>query len=626
MLQTKRKEWIKNCLLGIFMLVGTFSYSQEKTITGTVVSSSDGMPVPGANVIVKGTSNGTATDFDGNYTINVSGTGATLVFSSLGFISQEVPAGNQNVVNITLQEDVSALDEVVVVGYGSAKKSDITGSVSSVKSEELDAYPVLNAEQALQGRAAGVVVASKNGGEPGAPISVNIRGNTSISASSNALIVVDGFVGVDMPQTSDIESIEVLKDASATAIYGSRGSGGVILVTTKKGRVGKMTVEVNSSYSMQNVTKRLDLLNADQFAAYQKHINPGYVQGSANTDWQDLIYRSGNISVQQLSFSGGTDKINYYVSGNYFDQKGVVINSGFKRFSFISNINVQATDKLKLGFNAYGNRSTKGGVQTQAGSGGVGGGDVISLAYRFAPDLGVQDDNDINTLNNVGDAVDNPVATANEIDDETKTDTYRANFYADYDIIEGLSFKTTFGFNTTNRTRGVFKPSTLQAGPNGGVATVTSLKSTDILSENYLTYTKDFGKHSITALAGYSYQKLTNESYEASSQGFISDSFSYYNLGGGSIYLAPSSALTEQEIISQYGRFNYGFDNRYLLTFTARRDGSSNFAENNKYAFFPSGALAWNVSNEGFLKDNSAISNLKLRFSYGITGNPSIIS
>ncbi len=429
-----------------------------------------------------------------------------------------------------------------------------------------------------------------------------------------------------MPQPSDIESIEVLKDASATAIYGSRGANGVILVTTKKGESGRMVIELNSSYSAQATTKRLDLLDANQFATYRQTINPAYIQGPANTDWQDLIYRSGNISNHKLSFSGGTEKINYYVSGNYFNQKGVIINSGFERFSFLSNIDVQATDRLKLGFNAYANRGNKNGIPSQGSSGGSGGGDAISAAYRFAPDLPVQNADGVNTQNPVGDAFDNPVANARETIDETTTDDYRANFYADYEILKGLSFKTTFGFSTENRTQGGFKPSTLvsQAGGQGGIASISSLKGTDILSENYLTYQTEFGKSNLTALLGYSYQKSRTERFSAATQGLISNSLSYFNLAAGANPQIPSSSLSENEIVSQFGRLNYEYDDRYLITFTARRDGASNFAKNEKYAFFPSGAIGWRISNESFLKDNKTLSNLKLRASYGVTGNPSI--
>ncbi len=598
----------------------------QQTVAGKVVGG-DGLPIPGVNIILKNSSTGTTTDFDGNYSINVPNGDGTLVYSYVSYATQEIAIANRSTIDVILAGDAAALDEVVVVGYGTARKSDITGAVSSVKSEELDAYPVLSAEQALQGRAAGVAVQSNNGGEPGAPIQVRIRGNTSIGASSGALVVVDGFVGAEYPQPGDIESVEILKDASATAIYGSRGSGGVILVTTKKGRAGRMVVELNTSYSTQQVSNELDLLNANQFANYRRAINPDYTQGPAETNWQDLIFTEGHISSHKLSFSGGSDDIQFYVSGNYFEQEGVVINSAFERFSFLSNVNAQVTKNLKLGFNSYGNRDIKDGISSQASSGGASGGDVISLAYRFAPDTPVQNDNGINTINPVGDAFDNPVAIARESVDETKTDDFRANFFADYELLEGLSFKTTFGFSTENRMRGRFQPSTLisTASGAGGIASITNLKESNILSENYVTYKKEIGKTNLTAVVGYSYQKIRREQFAAAARNFISNSVSYFNLGAGSNLQTPASSLTEQEIVSQFGRVNLEHDDKYLLTFTARRDGASNFAKNNKYAFFPSGAIGWKISNEEFLKDNEILSNLKLRASYGVTGNPSII-
>ena len=617
---------VKGYLMLFLVFMSALGYAQEKNVTGKVLSQDDNMGLPGVNILVKGTSIGGSTDMDGSYSITVPSNDAVLVFSYLGFFTQEITVGSKATIDVVLAADSNELDEIVVVGYGAVKKSDITGSVSSVKAEELTAFPVLSASQALQGRAAGVVVQSNNGGEPGAPISIKIRGNTSISASSAALVVVDGFVGATMPQSADIKSMEVLKDASATAIYGSRGANGVILVTTKKGRAGKMAIELNTSYSVQSVSNQLDLLNADQFAAYQTAINPSYVKGSANTDWQDLIYTRGAVSDTQLAFSGGTEDVDYYVSGNYFNQEGVVINSGYERFSFLSNINAKISDKFKVGFNAVGGRSTKDGVSTQANSGGRGSGDVISIAYRFAPDLGIVDADGNYTFNSVGDDVDNPYAIAKESIDETVTDNYRANFYADYKIIEGLSFKTTFGFSTLNRTRGTFRPSSLltTAGDQGGIAAIQNTKTSDILTENYLTYNKELGKGNLTALLGASYQKIKNERNAAGAQGFITNSVSYRNLGQGAVPLTPSSSLSETEIMSVFARLNYDYNDKYLLTFTARRDGSSNFAKNEKYAFFPSGAFGWKISNEDFLRDNNTVSNLKLRLSYGVTGNPSI--
>ncbi|TNJ45836.1 TonB-dependent receptor [Tamlana fucoidanivorans] len=622
----KKNKRLKNVFFLLLVFCAVLSTSaQQTTVSGMVTSTTDGMSLPGVNVIIKGTQSGTSTDFDGNFSIDTE-IGSVLVFTYIGYMAQEVTVGNSNTINVVLTEDVSALDEVVVVGYGAAKRSDLTGSVSSVKAEQLSAFPVLDAQQALQGRAAGVSVQSNNGGEPGAPINVTIRGNTSIGASSAPLVVVDGFVGGTYPQPQDIASVEVLKDASATAIYGSRGANGVIMVTTKKGKKGRMTVELNTNYTVQSVSNTIELLNADEFAAYQQQINSNYQQGPARTDWQDLIYQNGHTSNHQLSFSGGSDKINYYISGNYFDQKGIVVNSGFERFSFLSNVDADITDKLKVGFNAFGSRSTKDGVSTQANSGGRGSGDVISIAYRFAPDLGITDENGNYTFNSVGDDVDNPFAIATQTQDRTTTDRYRANFYGQYEIIEGLSFKTTFGWATRNEGRGRFQPSTLitTAGAQGGIGSYQTLKNSNILSENYLTYTTELGKGNFTALLGYSFQKDKTETAFAGAQGFVSNSVSYYDLGGGAVPLFPQSSLSEFELQSIYGRLNYDWDDKYLITLTGRRDGASNFAKNEKYAFFPSGALGWKVSNENFLKENNTINNLKLRYSYGVTGNPSI--
>lgn len=623
-------------LLTAFLLTNIALIAQNnQQISGQITSSVDNAPIPGVNVLVVGTSTGTTTDFDGNYSISAP-EGSKISFSFLGFVTKTISVSNQTTINVSLQEDSNELDEVVVVGYGARKKSDITGSVSSVKSDELTAFPVQDAAQALQGRAAGVVVQSNNGGEPGAPINIQIRGNTSIGANSDPLIVVDGFVGATMPQPNDIKSMEILKDASATAIYGSRGSNGVIIVTTKKGRKGKITVELNSTYAVNNTANKLDLLNAEEFVDYQNKIraNQGnttpFPAGTADTDWQDLIYRTGNTQNHQVSFSGGSDKANFYASGNYFSQDGVLINSDFEKATFLTNLDTQVTSKLKLGLNLFGSRSTKNGVATQStGLNGVGGGgdDAISLAMRFAPDKPVQDANGAFTVNDaVGDPVDNPYAVASQRTDETKVDDFRANAYLSYDILEGLNFKTTFGMSTSNTTRGMYVPSTLivSASAVRGRASIQNNKNQTVLSENYLTYTKEIGNGALTALAGYSYQKSVSEMSLVQGTGIISDSFKQYGLGTSTGFLQPNSSIQTVEIQSVFGRLNYDFADKYLITATVRRDGASNFAANQKYATFPSAALGWKISNEEFLKENNTVSNLKLRASYGVTGNPSI--
>ena len=620
-------------ILMLIMLLQVSAFAQsDYTVSGKVLDKNN-ISLIGVNVLVEGTSRGTTTDVDGFYEISVS-SGDVLQFSYTGYVEQTVAVSGQKEINLTMSENTELLDEVVVVGYGSRKKSDVTGAVSSIKAEELTAFPVLDAAQALQGRAAGVVVQSNNGGEPGAPINIKIRGNTSISANSSPLIVVDGFVGGSMPQANDIASIEVLKDASATAIYGSRGSNGVVLVTTKKGKSGKLTVELNSTYATQNPSNRLDLLNASEFADYQNQIrtNQGnstpYTPGPADTDWQDEIYRVGNTQNHQLSFSGGSDKVNFYASGNYFDQTGIVVNSGFERATFLANIDAEATDKLKLGLNLFGSRGTKDGVTTQSdGSVTVGNDDVISLAMRMAPDKAIRNEDGTFTTNDaIGDELDNPFAVATERVDETVIDNFRANAYASYDIIKGLNFKTTLGFSSRNQTRGVYQPSSLKvtASAVNGRASVSNVRGTTLLSENYLTYNKEVGKGNLTLLGGYSYQRNGAKAFGSAGTGFLSDAFSFHALGTATGLLQPSSRLSKVEILSQFGRVNYDFDNKYLITATIRRDGASNFAPNKKYAIFPSFALGWKVHNEAFLQDNETISSLKVRLSYGATGNPSI--
>lgn len=612
--------------LVIFICLVSMSVHAQETIRGQIIDES-GEGLPGVTVQIQGTTTGAITDIEGNFSLSAA-TDAVLEISYVGFKSQTIALNGRTSLNITLQVDITELNEVVVIGYGSVKKSDITGSVSSVKAKDLQAFPVLNATQALQGRAAGVQVQSENGGEPGAPVGIKIRGTTSFSASSNPLIVVDGFVGATMPQQGDIESIEILKDASAAAIYGSRGSNGVIMVTTKKGVPGKIMVEVNSTVSSSETANRLDLLNADQYTAYQTILNPAYVQGPANTDWQDELFTRGTLQNHQFSVRGGSDKINFYASADYFNQDGVIINSEFERASFLANVDAQVNDKLKLGVSLFSRASKKNGVSTQStGSTANGGGDdVIGLMFRFRPDLGIYNDDGSFTSQNVGGFLDNPYAVATQRINETKEDRSRANLYLDYKIIDGLSFKTTLGVRSINENVATYIPSTLTETDQGagGTARIANRKSSYLLNENYITYNRTIGEGNLTFVVGHSYQRDVTERFSAGAQGLIKDSFSFRNLAGSAVTTIPTSSYSESEIQSQFGRFNFDWDDKYLLTATVRRDGSSRFSENEKYAIFPSGAIGWRISNESFLRDNPTISNLKLRASYGVTGNTSI--
>jgi len=625
---------IKCLLVPLMCLLFGFVFSQDVNISGNVVNGS-GEPLPGANILEKETSNGTLSDFDGNFSMRVSGKNSVLIVSYIGFNSTEVTVQGQETLQIILQENPSALDEVVVVGYGTMKKSDLTGSVSSVSSDELTQSPAIDATQALQGRAPGVTVTSSNG-EPGAPARIRIRGGTSINASSDPLYVVDGFAGATPPPPGDIASIEVLKDASATAIYGSRGANGVVLVTTKRGNYGKTRIKLNTSYSVQEVSHRLDLLNGEQFAEYINEVyrdsgssNAPYPDPSSygkGTDWQDEIFRSGNLQNYEFSASGGGENMRFYTSLNYFGQEGVIKNSKYDRISGLVNLDFNVSKNVRVGKKILATRTESDGIRTQEGSGGAGGTGVIGAALKFEPTQGVYDEDGNYTISQVGDPHDNPVAVALERENNSVNDMFQGNTFAELDFFENVQFRTSLGIQINNGRNGTYIPTTLVEGRNtGGSGSITSGKYTNAITENYLTYSKEFNdQHSLDVMGGYSYQSYRAEFWGASNRKFISDGFSFWNLGGGSNFQSPSSSLNEWALSSFYGRVNYNLMERYLFTFTGRYDGSSRFGANNKWAFFPSGAFAWNIGRESFIEDWDDLSQMKFRASYGVTGNTEI--
>lgn len=615
--------------------IATGGSIQEITVTGTVTDNNSKI-LPGVSVHVKGApSRGTQTNERGAFSLVVPNN-AVLVVSYMGFQRQEITLNTgQTTVSVQLQEEDATLDEVVVVGYGTQRKSDLTGSVSSVSSEKIAAFPVAGTAQALQGRAPGVSVSSING-EPGRAPRVRIRGGTSINASSDPLYVVDGFAGGTPPPPEDVESVEVLKDASATAIYGSRGANGVIMVTTKKGKIGRPIIDFNNSYSFQEIGKRLDLLNGREFAEY---INDTY-RNSGNdnvpyadpasygegTDWQDLIFRTGGLVNNQLSVSGGSDNVRYYTSLSHYGQKGTVINSNFRRLSGTSNLDIKVSDRVRLGTKMFFIRNSLDGVRTQETSSGTSSAGVISAALRFDPVQGIYDADGKYTLKQVGDPHDNPVAVARERKNEQVTDLFQGNAYGEVELLTGLKFRSTLGVQISNQRIGNYVTKELVEGRNyGGAGSITAHKNTNVINENFLTYTKTIQEdHNLDVMGGYSYQSSRNETWGAYNRNFVSDNFSFWNLGAGSNYQNAASELIDWVMSSFYGRLNYNFKGKYLLTVTGRYDGSSRFGDNNKWAFFPSGALAWNVSQEPFMQSVKAISNLKIRTSYGETGNTEI--
>jgi len=611
------------------------SFLEDINVSGKVTDET-GSELPGVNIIIKGTTSGTVTDIEGNYALAVPNENSILVFSSVGFLSSEVVVGIRTSIDVALDADVTALDEILVVGYGTVKKSDVTGSVASVKSDELNQFPTVNPVQALQGRMSGVEVQSTNGGEPGSSYSILIRGNSSINASNSPLFVVDGFPNGTLPPADDIESIEVLKDASATAIYGSRGSNGVVMITTKRGSAGKSRINYATSFSTQKQIKKYDLVNATQYAEYMNELDnlsgstPSFSNPSSlgeGTDWQDEILQTGHIQNHNLSISGGNENVRYYVSGTMYDQKGIVINSDFKRYSLTSNVDAQLSNRVKVGVNLFARRSDSNQISSKEGTPGSQGGGVLTTALVFSPTLGTYG-NDGATYTTDPNLIgfDNPLAMAKERISQSVTDYLQSSVFAELEILDDLKFRTVLGVTTSNSMSGSYQSSKLTyAGGFGGIGKVDTRKNTSLLSENYLTYSRNFGDdHTFTALAGYSYQSSTSASSSASGSGFLTDATEYWNLSAAATFERPNSNLSETDLLSYFGRVNYNFKDRYLFTATARRDGSSTLAKGNEWNFFPSGAFAWNAHNEAFLEGSEVVSQLKVRASHGVSGNQSV--
>lgn len=627
----------------------TSRYRLEKTVTGKVLGAK-GEELPGVNVTVKGTTIGTITNAKGEFFLTV-GENSVLVFSFIGYNTQEVSIGSQTRFSVSMKESSEDLTEVVVIGYGTVKKSDLTGSVVSIKSEDLKAVPVTTFDQALQGRAAGVQVVQSTGA-PGGETNIRIRGTSSVNASSEPLYVIDGMlinsdggemsVGGRGPRIgalstinpNDIESIEILKDASATAIYGSRGANGVVLITTKKGKANAGTISFEGYYGVQQAARKLDLLRADQFAnlVNEANINAGRTPVYTNpstvgkgTDWQNELLRVAPISNYQLSFNGGTVKTKYAISGGYFTQDGIVTGSNFKRYSARTNVETEVTKYLSVGANLSYNRISSDGVLTGPGQIVPG---VITGAMQFNPIATVYDPRQMlgyTYEHYLKTGVANPVAEAREYKANTGTNRFLGNFFAQLKLAKSLSFRTSFGIDALNTKSNTFGPFGLKRTENSlGEAASGTLQAFTWINTNTLNFDKAIGEGTLNALVGFEAQKFNNESIQLLVFDFPDPRSGYHNLSAGQNPQPPSNGETQWSLISYLGRVNYSLANKYLFTVSGRLDGSSKFAEYNKYGFFPSAAVAWRMSEEDFLKSNTVISNLKLRGSYGVTGNQSI--
>ena len=605
---------------------------QQQTVKG-IIKGPDGLPVIAANISQKGTNNATITDLNGNFTLNVTGRQPVLVISYIGYVTTEVNVSGRAFVEVVLQEDVAALDEVVVVGYGTMRKKDVTGAVSSVRSGEITKNATSNVMQAIAGKMSGVQVV-QNSGTPGGDVSILIRGVGTINDAS-PLYVIDGVPvsgGMWYLNPNDVESIDVLKDASATAIYGSRGANGVVMVTTKQAQEGHTEINFDYSYGIQHSAKTYKMLDASQYAALHNEmrtnagpeysLNPAFADPEslgAGTDWMDAIFRTAPMQKVNLSMLGGNQKISHATSLGYYTQDGIMKNSSYNRLSLQSNISSNLASNITVRANVNLSAENR---RTQPVS------TVIQNAMRILPSIPIYDDNGeyAGPTGNAewnGNAL-NPVAIINEQNYRMKGFRMLSNISLEWEIIKGLKFKTTggaeWGYDYNNSYIPKYKWGMNES--KNTMQTVTSAYEQLYLWDNTLNYDKAFGKHRINAMIGTSYQEYKKESVSAAGSGRASEltteldnATKATDVGGNSYRWA---------LMSYMARLHYSYDDRYLLTATFRADGSSKFGKDNRFGYFPSFAAAWNIGNEAFMQSVKPVSLLKLRAGYGQTGNQNI--
>jgi TonB-dependent starch-binding outer membrane protein SusC len=653
-------HYLFRTLIVLWLTTTFFNTAQAQgtvKISGKIIDNKQ-QTVIGATILVKGTTNGTVTNENGEFSIQTDQKlPVTVVVSLVGYSTQEVDVYEQDPVSITLEEVSNKLNEVVVVGYGTQRRKDLTGSIASVSVSNLKQTPVSSFDNALHGQVAGVHV-TQTSGQPGAAISIQIRGGNSINGGNEPLYVIDGFPvyndnsdvnagaisgasinGLSSINANDIESIDILKDASATAIYGARGANGVVVITTKKGQAGQNNITYENYYGIQQVGKKIDLLNAQQYAQLKNDaitttnaataaaggttvvalpfsLSQIDSLGNVHRNWQDAAFRTAPVQNHQLTIAGGDEKTHYAISGNYFKQSGIIINSDFTRYSGRINLDRKVKKNLKVGENLTLSQT----AANEAPSG------ILNTVLAVRPDFPIYNDDGSFTLKQPGEAaLGNPIATLTLQKNLTKTLRLFGNAYGEYKIIDGLTAKVSFGIDKIRNNQYQYIPSTLYEGATVSGAASQGNKTVDIwLNENTLNYNKKIGDHSLDVLVGYTQQQYKSGSAIASQDGFTTDDLLWNNLASGSTYVSSSSTSTAWQLASFLGRVNYNLKEKYYVTFTGRRDGSSRFGANNKWGFFPSGAVSWNVNSEDFLKDIKALSNLKLRYSLGRTGNQEI--
>lgn len=633
-------KWI-GAIAWVLLLVNSLS-AQAQTVTG-VVTESNGTAIPGVNVLIKGSTTGTTTDADGKFTINASGD-ETLVFSFIGYMSKEIIVDNRSNFEVVMEADIKTLSEVVVIGYGTQRRADVTGSIGSVSAEKISSRPVVNAMDAIVGQVPGLSIAS-NGGRPGGDLRINIRGFNSINASNSPLFVIDGIVGADINfiNPNDIASFDILKDASATAIYGARGANGVIIVNTKKAKAGAVSVNYSGTFGIDVMARKVDVLDSEEYmsnlragyefvegrevpdfgAMYPDLFNP---DGSAiyNTDWQDESTRSAQTQRHSISIGGGTEKSTTGLSLGYQDVDGILLETFHQKYNVGLNNEVKITPWLDLSTTVLYSYTRQNRIDDH----GVGANVATRTMTEFLPMLPVQYEN--GTYSRLTDflnmfPVENPVRVLRELNKISTDNQLLGNLALKVKFNDALSFKTTFGVESRNYNLDFYSGRDLLdlSASQRGSATRSNQRILFWQTENFLNYNKAFGNHNVDAIIGASWSKHVDQSFTTTVTGFSDDAFQFNNLGAGTVFNA-GSGYVGWKLNSYYARVNYSYADKYLLTATGRYDGSSKFGKENRYAFFPSAAIGWRISNEEFLNSSRLVSDLKLRFSSGITGNSEI--
>ncbi len=622
-----------------------------------VVKDEKGLPMEGALVTEKGTDNKVLTNKKGEFKLKVKDKKSVVVISFVGYNDQLLLVNNKVIFNITLNQNANTLEQVVVIGYGTVKKGDLTGSVVKVTGIENQEQPNTSVEQMLQGRVAGVQI-TQNTGSPGGGMTFNIRGANSISGSNQPLVVIDGYpvetgnssptvglesTGAGIPggnalaniNPNDIESIEILKDASSTAIYGSRGANGVVIITTKRGKAGKDKIDYSYRSDFSTIRKKIDVLNTNEYIAYsneafsdQANGSLAYSQGDINrlkginTDWQNLIYQKGITNSHQLTISGGEDRLKYAVSSGYLEQQGIVKNTKFRRGSIRINLDRKINDKLSIGLNTNGSLSIFNSVNQSTGS-SLTDGSVVTGALRTPPFVvPFTQDGSVNLAS----GFQNPLTLINDASDKTKILQFNVTGFADYKIINDLKLSFRTGLNSSSSLRNYYMPRGTFIGDNrNGYGYQGNVIATSYLNECTLNYNKTIKRHRFNSVFGYTWQSWQDRGVGISGGGFPNDKLTYYNLNSASLIDKPVNNVTESSLASWIGRVNYVFNDKYLLTVSARYDGSTRLADGYKWSLFPSIAAGWNLHKEKIIRSlSNSISELKLRASYGVSGNQSV--